>query len=82
MILKQAREDGIDLPFMGGDGWDSPKVVEIAGAEALKNTYITNHYSPEDEDAKTMISLQPSKRNTIKHRMPLPHLAMTLGTTY
>ncbi|MFS0892035.1 ABC transporter substrate-binding protein [Peribacillus frigoritolerans] len=52
LILKQAREDGMDLPFMGGDGWDSPKVVEIAGAEALKNTYITNHYSPEDEDAK------------------------------
>ncbi|MFJ7927769.1 ABC transporter substrate-binding protein [Peribacillus sp. NPDC096622] len=52
LILKQAREDGIDLPFMGGDGWDSPKVVEIAGADALKNTYITNHYSPEDEDAK------------------------------
>ncbi|MFE4238750.1 ABC transporter substrate-binding protein [Peribacillus butanolivorans] len=52
LILKQAREDGIDVPFMGGDGWDSPKVVEIAGAEALKNTFITNHYSPEDEDAK------------------------------
>ncbi|PJN88170.1 ABC transporter substrate-binding protein [Bacillus sp. mrc49] len=52
LILKQARENGIDLPFMGGDGWDSPKVVEIAGADALKNTYITNHYSPEDEDAK------------------------------
>ncbi|AZV63397.1 ABC transporter substrate-binding protein [Peribacillus frigoritolerans] len=52
LILKQAREDGMDLPFMGGDGWDSPKVVEIAGADDLKNTYITNHYSPEDEDAK------------------------------
>ncbi|MFJ7744177.1 ABC transporter substrate-binding protein [Peribacillus sp. NPDC097295] len=52
LILKQARENGIDLPFMGGDGWDSPKVVEIAGAEALKNTFITNHYSPEDEDKK------------------------------
>ncbi|MFE4425969.1 ABC transporter substrate-binding protein [Peribacillus butanolivorans] len=52
LILKQAREDGIDVPFMGGDGWDSPKVVEIAGADALKNTFITNHYSPEDEDAK------------------------------
>ncbi|MET3319963.1 UNVERIFIED_ORG: branched-chain amino acid transport system substrate-binding protein [Peribacillus simplex] len=52
LILKQAREDGIDVPFMGGDGWDSPKVVEIAGAEALKNTFITNHYSPEDKDAK------------------------------
>ncbi|MFC9597802.1 ABC transporter substrate-binding protein [Peribacillus butanolivorans] len=52
LILKQAREDDIDVPFMGGDGWDSPKVVEIAGADALKNTFITNHYSPEDKDAK------------------------------
>ena len=52
LILKQAREAGIDLPFMGGDGWDSPKVVEIAGAKALNNTFITNHYSPQDKDEK------------------------------
>ena len=52
LILKQARENGIATPFMGGDGWDSPKVVEIAGNEALNKTYITNHYSPEDEDSK------------------------------
>ena len=31
--------------FMGGDGWDSPTLVKIAGKEALNNTYITNHYS-------------------------------------
>ena len=24
---------------MGADGWDSPKLVELAGAEALNNTY-------------------------------------------
>lgn len=52
LILKQARELGINVPFMGGDGWDSPKLVEIGGKEALNNTYITNHYSSGDSDAK------------------------------
>ena len=37
---------------MGGDGWDSPKIVELAGADALNNTYFTNHYSAEDPDEK------------------------------
>lgn len=45
LIVKQARGLGIDVPFMGGDGWDSPKLVELAGGDALNNTYITNHYS-------------------------------------
>lgn len=52
LILKQAKELGLDVPFMGGDGWDSPTLVEIAGAEALTNTYITNHYSSGDTDEK------------------------------
>ncbi|PLR86526.1 ethanolamine utilization protein EutJ [Bacillus canaveralius] len=52
LIVKQARELGLDVPFMGGDGWDSPTLVEIAGAEALENTYITNHYSSNDPDPK------------------------------
>jgi branched-chain amino acid transport system substrate-binding protein len=50
LIIKQAREMGITVPFMGGDGWDSPKLVELAGADALNNTFITNHYSAEDPD--------------------------------
>lgn len=37
---------------MGGDGWDSPKLVEIAGAKTLNNTFITNHYSSGDSDKK------------------------------
>ena len=52
LIVKQAREAGLDVPFMGGDGWDSPKLVEIAGADALNNTFITNHYSSGDPDEK------------------------------
>ncbi|MFI8493271.1 ABC transporter substrate-binding protein [Peribacillus butanolivorans] len=52
LIVKQARETGLDVPFMGGDGWDSPKLIEIAGAKALNNTFITNHYSSGDPDDK------------------------------
>ncbi len=46
-IVKQARELGITVPILGGDGWDSPKLIEIGGA-AMNNTYFTNHYSVED----------------------------------
>ena len=52
LIIKQARALGIDVPVMGGDGWDSPTLVDIAGADALNNTFITNHYSSGDSDAK------------------------------
>ena len=48
MIVKQAREIGITVPILGADGWDSAKLPEIAGAEALNNTFFSNHYSPDD----------------------------------
>lgn len=48
LIVKQARELGMNMPIAGGDGWDSAKMPEIAGAEALNNTYFSSLYSPED----------------------------------
>lgn len=48
MIVKQGRELGIKAPMLGGDGWDSAKLPEIAGADALNNTFFANHYSPDD----------------------------------
>lgn len=48
MIIKQARELGLTVPFLGGDGWDSAKLPEIGGAQALNNTFFSNHYSPDD----------------------------------
>ncbi|MEK4440151.1 branched-chain amino acid ABC transporter substrate-binding protein [Niallia sp. FSL K6-0077] len=41
ILVKQAREKGLDIPFMGGDGLDSSTFVEIAG-DAVKNTFITS----------------------------------------
>lgn len=48
LIIRQARELGIDAPVLGGDGYDSPKLAEIAGAKNLNNVYYTNHYSSMD----------------------------------
>ena len=52
-IIKQARELDIKAAFVGGDGWDSPKLVEISGGPALENTYFTNHYSPDATNAES-----------------------------
>lgn len=48
LIARQARELGIKVPLMGGDGWDSPKLKEIGG-KALEGSYFSNHYSEEDQ---------------------------------
>ena len=47
LVVRQARDLGIKIPITGGDGWDSPKLVEIGG-KALNGCYYSNHYSPED----------------------------------
>lgn len=49
-IIKQAREVGLTCPIMGSDGWDSPKLAEIAGAAALNGTYFSSAYSAQDQD--------------------------------
>lgn len=51
LILKQARELSLNMPVLGGDGWDSPKLFEIAG-KSSNNGYISNHYSVDDKDPK------------------------------
>lgn len=45
LIIKQARAQGITAPIIGADGWDSPKLVELAGSTALNNVFFSNHYS-------------------------------------
>ena len=49
LFAKQARDKGITVPIVGGDGWDSPSLYQIGGA-ALNGCYFSNHYSPDDAD--------------------------------
>ena len=55
-IARQAREQGITVPLMGGDGWDSSKLVEGAGGpgKALENCYFSNHYSKDDTSPRVV----------------------------
>lgn len=51
LIIKQARSLGINAPFLGGDGWDSPDLFKIGG-NAMKGNYISSHFAPDDKDPK------------------------------
>ena len=47
LIARQARQLGLNVPLLGGDGWDSPRLTEIGG-DALEGSYFSNHYSSDD----------------------------------
>jgi branched-chain amino acid transport system substrate-binding protein len=49
LIARQARGLGLTIPFFGGDGWESEKLLEIGG-EALNGCYYSTHFSPENKD--------------------------------
>lgn len=53
-LIKQAREMGITVAIGGGDGWDSPDMVKVAGDQSLNNCFFTNHYSSQDKDPKVV----------------------------
>ena len=51
LIAKQARDKGITVPLLGGDGWDSVQLYAIGGS-ALDGSFFSNHYSSFDTDPK------------------------------
>jgi branched-chain amino acid transport system substrate-binding protein len=46
-IAIQARALGMNIPLMGGDGWDSEDLAKNGGA-AIEGTFYTNHYAPDN----------------------------------
>jgi len=42
-IAIQARDLGITVPLVGGDGWDSPTVIAIGG-KSVDGCYFSDHY--------------------------------------
>lgn len=46
-IAIQARDLGMSMPLAGGDGWESPKLVEIGG-KALDGAFYANPYYVDD----------------------------------
>jgi branched-chain amino acid transport system substrate-binding protein len=52
-IIQQARELGLNCPFIGGDGWDSENTTKNGG-KAVEGCYFTNHYDAHDPDPKVV----------------------------
>ena len=57
LIGKQARELGIKVPLIGGDGWESEKLLEIGG-DALNGCYYSNHWALDFPDPKLQAFLK------------------------
>ena len=49
MIMKQAKQMGFQVVMLGGDGWDSPSLYQLAGP-AVVDHYFSSHFSPDDTD--------------------------------
>ncbi|MCC5464005.1 ABC transporter substrate-binding protein [Pelosinus baikalensis] len=79
-IIKQARELGITVPILGGDAWDSPRLVELGGPQALNNTYFTNFYSVQDTNPASQAFVEAYKKEY--GQMPDSMAAMGYDAVY
>lgn len=59
-IASQARDLGMTQPLVGGDGWESPKLIEIGG-KALEGCFYSNHYFAGDPDPRVRDFVQKYK---------------------
>jgi branched-chain amino acid transport system substrate-binding protein len=48
LIVKQARQIGLTMPFIGCDGWANQTLLAIGG-KAVDGCFFTNHFSPDDQ---------------------------------
>lgn len=66
LIIKQAREMGVDVPILGGDGFASDTLVELAGAQNVTKVFYTNHFTTLSTDEKVQAFLKAYKEKTGK----------------
>jgi len=60
-IGKQARELGITVPLLGGDGWDSQDIFVTAG-DALEGSYFSNHVAMDNPDPTVQSFVEAFKK--------------------
>jgi branched-chain amino acid transport system substrate-binding protein len=65
-ISKELRRRGLRVQLLGGDGWDSPELLELGGS-AVEGVYFTNHFSAKSADAevRTFVSKYHSRYDVI-----------------
>jgi branched-chain amino acid transport system substrate-binding protein len=68
-IAKQARQIGLNVPLIGGDGWVSESLADARGA--LDDCYFTDHYSDEEDrpEVKEFVRKYQAKYNKVPDSM-------------
>lgn len=61
LVLKQAREMGLNVPVVGADGMGSPKLAQIAGNKNATNVYYTAHFSTKSKEPEVVKFLKAYK---------------------
>lgn len=79
LIIRQARQAGIDVPFLGTDGWDSPEFLKVGG-EAVNNCYFSCHFAAgsQSEQIKRFVDLYTAQYGT----PPPPLAALAYDTVH
>jgi branched-chain amino acid transport system substrate-binding protein len=62
LIIQQARKIGLKQPILGGDGWESPDLLKVAGKAALENTYYSTHYATDTPDGAAQAFIEAYKK--------------------
>lgn len=75
LICIQARQLGISIPFLGGDGWESPTLIEI-GKDAVEGHYFSTHYSADAGTPKVQNFVESYKK---EYQGKVPDAMAALG---
>ncbi len=77
LVTKQAKQQGITTPFIGGDGWDSPDLDAVSASGG----YFTNHYSPTENRpaVQTFVKLYGQTYKDDKGNPKVPDALAALG---
>ncbi len=66
LLIKQARQLGIDIPILGGDTWESQDFIAIGGDAVDKNVFFSSHFSSEkpiNSESDKFLKLYKEKYN-------------------
>jgi branched-chain amino acid transport system substrate-binding protein len=57
LICIQARSLGLDVPVIGGDGWEAPQLTELGG-KAVEGTFYSTYFSPDNRAPEVQAFVQ------------------------
>ncbi len=60
LICVQARSLGLNVPIIGGDGWEAPQLTELGG-KAVEGTYYCTYFSADNQAREVQAFVQRYK---------------------